>query len=272
MLRGMIPSLGAARNDVAIIYDNGCHLDQRSIDPKTCVFGDTSSRTTVLLFGDSHAAQWFPTFDRLANVEHWRLVTLTKSACSPADVTVWNLTFNRAYTECDAWRENVFGLISSTRPSLVVMAMSRAYTLVDGSTTVTSGKRPDLWDAGIAASLSRLTGSADHVVLVGDTPRSKFDPPVCLSKHLDDVLACATPSTRSYDVKRTAADQELATAAGVTFIDPTAWVCPTEPCPVVIGNYLVFRDSHHLTTPFATALARRMLAALPAPLGGSSGG
>jgi peptidoglycan/LPS O-acetylase OafA/YrhL len=272
VLRGMIPSLGAARNDVAIIYDNGCHLDQRSIDPMACVFGDTSSGTTVLLFGDSHAAQWFPTFDRLANVEHWRLVTLTKSACSPADVTVWNVTFNRAYTECDAWRENVFELISSTRPSLVVMAMSRAYTLVDGSTTVTSGKRPDLWDAGIAASLSRLTGSADHVVLVGDTPRSKFDPPVCLSKHLDDVLACATPSTRSFDVKRTAADQELASAAGVTFIDPTAWVCPTEPCPVVIGNYLVFRDSHHLTTPFATALARRMLAALPASLGGSSGG
>jgi peptidoglycan/LPS O-acetylase OafA/YrhL len=272
VLRGMVPSLGAARNDVAIIYDNGCHLDQRSIDPKTCVFGDTSSPTTVVLFGDSHAAQWFPTFDRLANVERWRLVTLTKSACSPAVVTVWNVTFNRAYTECDAWREKVFELISSTRPALVVMAMSRAYTLVDGSSTVTSGKRPDLWDAGIAASLRRLSGSADRVALIGDTPRSKFDPPVCLSKHLDDVLACTTPSRRSFDVKRTAADQELAAAAGVTFVDPTAWVCPTEPCPVVIGNYLVFRDSHHMTTPFATALARRMLAALPPPLGGPSGG
>jgi hypothetical protein len=39
----------------------------------------------------------------------------------------------------------------------------------------------------------------------------------------------------------------------------------------VIDNYLVFRDSHHLTTPFATALARRMLTALPPPLGGPSG-
>jgi hypothetical protein len=37
----------------------------------------------------------------------------------------------------------------------------------------------------------------------------------------------------------------------------------------VIGNYLVLRDNHHLTTPFATALAREMLAALPPPLGAS---
>jgi hypothetical protein len=86
------------------------------------------------------------------------------------------------------------------------------------------------------------------------------------------VLACATPSSSAIDAKRTAADRAVAAAAGATFIDPTPWVCPTEPCPVVIGNYLVFRDSHHLTTPFSEALARRMLAALPPPLGDPSGG
>jgi hypothetical protein len=148
------------------------------------------------------------------------------------------------------------------------MAMSRTYSIVVGSTTATVAQRPDLWDAGIAASLQRLTAAADHVVLVGDTPRSKVDPPACLSKHLADALACATPSASSLDPKRTAADLAVAQGAGVTFVDPTPWVCPSEPCPVVIGSYLVFRDSHHLTTPFATALSRRMLAALPPPLGG----
>jgi len=42
--------------------------------------------------------------------------------------------------------------------------------------------------------------------------------------------------------------------------------------PNTFGSYLVFRDSHHLTTPFSTALARRLLAALPPPLGDGSGG
>ncbi|HEX5824980.1 MAG TPA: acyltransferase family protein, partial [Candidatus Limnocylindrales bacterium] len=269
---GLRPSLAAVRNDSPIIYSNGCHLDQATVEPRSCVFGDTSSSTTVVLIGDSHAAQWFPAFARLATVEHWRLVSMTKSACSPADVTVYNASYKRAYTECDAWREKVFDRIAATHPALVVMAMSRSYILVDGSSTTTVIDRPDLWDAGIASSLGRLTASADHVALIGDTPRSNVDPPVCLSKHPDDVLACATPSKAAIDAKRTAADRELATAAGATFIDPTPWVCPSEPCPVVIGNYLVFRDSHHLTTPFSTALARRMLAALPPPLGGRPGG
>ena len=266
------PSLADVKNDSPIIYNNGCHLDQATIEPKACIFGDTTSSTTVVLIGDSHAAQWFPAFNRLATVEHWRLVTLTKSACTPADLTVYNGNYERAYTECDAWRAKAFDQIAAAHPALVVMAMSRSYILVDGSSTTTVAKRPDLWDAGIAASLARLTASADHVALIGDTPRSSVDPPVCLSKHLDDVLACATPSKSAIDAKRTADDRALAEAAGVTFIDPTSWVCPTEPCPVVIGAYLVFRDSHHLTTPFSTALARRMLAALPPPLGNPSGG
>ena len=186
-------------------------------------------------------------------------------------MTVWSGTFDRAYTECDAWRERVFVELASLRPTMTVVAMSRIATLVDGAGTASVAQRADLWSAGIATTLARLSGLTEHVVLLGDTPRSKVDPPACLSKHLDDVLACATPFAAAVDVKRTAADLGLAAAAGATFIDPTPWVCPTDPCPVVIGSYLVFRDAHHLTTPFATALARRLLAALP-PLPGRVGG
>jgi peptidoglycan/LPS O-acetylase OafA/YrhL len=259
----LTPSLAAVRNDSPIIYNDGCHLDQATVEPRTCVFGDPTSTTSVVLFGDSHAAQWFPALDRLAGIEHWRLITLTKSACTPASVTVWNTTFDRSYTECDAWRERVFSRLATLHPSAVIMAMSRAYSIVDGSSTATVDERPDLWDAGIAVSLRRLTRLTDHVVLIGDTPHSRVDPPVCLSKHLDDALACATTSALSLDTAQTTADSGLARAAGATFVDPTPWVCPSEPCPVVIGSYLVFRDSHHLTTSFSTALARRLLASLP---------
>ena len=117
---------------------------------------------------------------------------------------------------------------------------------------------------GIARSLGRLSGSADHVVLMGDTPRSRPDPAACLSRNLANSLACATTLTAALAPARTAADAALAAAAGAGFIDPSPWVCPTDPCPAVIGRYLVFRDSHHLTTAFSTALSRRLLDALPA--------
>src|SRR5439155_714673 len=182
----------------------------------------------------------------------------------PADVTVFNPTFDRAYVECDTWRDAVFATIAADHPSLVVMAMSRTYTMVDGGSLPTVAQRPDLWNAAISRSLRRLEASADEVVLIGDTPRSKVDPPVCLSRHLDDVLACATPSSKSLAVARTVADRTGAAAAGADFIYPSPWICPSEPCPVVIGSYLVFRDNPHRTTAFSAALSRRLLDALPA--------
>ena len=49
-----------------------------------CVYGDRGARTTVVLFGDSHAMQYFPALQRIAGRRHWRLVELTKAACPPA--------------------------------------------------------------------------------------------------------------------------------------------------------------------------------------------
>jgi len=148
---------------------------------------------------------------------------------------------------------------------------SRSLAFADEVMARTGGRGVDvvldsLAGDAIAKSLATLAASSDHVLLIGDTPRSKVDPPVCLSKHLDDVLACATPSSSALAPARTAADARLAGAAGVSFVDPSPWVCPTEPCLVVIGRYLVFRDSHHLTTAFSTALSRRLLDALPPDL------
>jgi len=61
---------------------------------------------------------------------------------------------------------------------------------------------------------------------------------------------------------KAAADRAAAADAGASFIDPTPWVCPTEPCPVVIGNLLVYLDSGHMTETFSTALAPYLGAAL----------
>ena len=76
------------------------------------MFGDRNAPATVVLMGDSHAAQWFPALDALGREQHWRLVSLTKSGCPPAEATIWVGTFDRAYTECDAWREAAFKRIA----------------------------------------------------------------------------------------------------------------------------------------------------------------
>jgi hypothetical protein len=61
----------------------------------------------------------------------------------------------------------------------------------------------------------------------------------------------------------TATERTVSSETGATFIDPTAWLCPTTPCPAVIGKVLVYRDAHHMTTPFARALAPYLEPLLP---------
>ncbi len=256
------PSLLAARDDLPRTYGDGCHLSFAETESGTCVYGVASASRVVVLFGDSHAAQWFPALERLALGDGWRLVSLTKSACAAADVTVWNSNLKRAYTECDTWRANALARIAAERPDLVVVSNSQ-YLLDVGGQPVPEAKAQATWDQALGRTLGQLAKLARQVVLIGATPRPADDPPVCLSAHLSDALACARPMTAAIDAGTLASERAVAGAAGVTMIDPTAWVCPSEPCPVVIGRVLVYRDTHHLTATFSAALAPYLAARLP---------
>jgi peptidoglycan/LPS O-acetylase OafA/YrhL len=251
----LVPPLGTAVDDLPVIYSDGCHLAPADTALPECAFGDPSSATTVVLFGDSHAAQWFPTLERLAEERHWRLESMTKSGCASVDVDLWSDLFNRAYTECSKWRESVMRRIEREHPALVVTSNTGQYDmLLDGSQALSS-EHPDAWYAGLGRSLQRLRAASGAVLLIGDTPRMAQDPPVCLSAHLDDAAACANPFARAVVPSRLAADRRVATSAGAAFVDPTPWVCFTDPCPAIIGRFLVFRDTHHMTATYARALA-----------------
>src|SRR5690606_30256 len=109
--------LVAARTDMPSIYSDGCHLPFRAVDFPECAYGDPSAARTMVLFGDSHAAQWFPALERIALTRGWRLVSLTKSGCPAVDVSLFNLALGRPYEECDAWRDAVMRRIASERPA-----------------------------------------------------------------------------------------------------------------------------------------------------------
>ena len=259
----LVPPLEIAADDLPVIYANDCHLDVPSVTPGDCVFGDPAGDVTVVLFGDSHAAQWFPALERLATERGWRLVSMTKSACATADIDIWADIVKRRYEECSRWREAALGRMATERPDLVVVSDSRGYkAMVDGS-AVPIAKVRDRWDAAAGRTLERLAALARHVVVIGDTPRAQSDPPVCLSANLDDASACTIPFASAVKPDWTAGEAAVASGAGAEFIDPTAWICRTDPCPAVIGRLLVFRDQHHLTATYARALAERLYARLP---------
>ncbi len=263
--RNLDPSLANAAKAVPATYGNGCHAGfaGTSLPPDRCVFGDPSSPTAVVLLGDSHAAQWFPTLEKLAKERRWRLIPMTKANCGVADVSVIEKSFNRVYTECEQWRDKALARIAALRPALVVVS-----TYFDSRQPVPSSSNPDaVWIAGWNRSFIKLRDSADHVVMMVDTLYRFVSGPDCAATHPTSLTSCiqSTTSGGFMHPARRAKVADLATSLGVTVIDPVSWMCLNTKCPLVIGNILTYRDNHHLTPPFARLLAPMLDAQLPIP-------
>jgi peptidoglycan/LPS O-acetylase OafA/YrhL len=262
------PSLGDARGDYPASYLDGCHT-QTEQPPSTapCLYGNLASKTTIALFGDSHALSWFPAVERLADDRGWRLLSLTMSACSPADMPVWNANYDRVSTACARWRSSAIDRLVKARPAVILVTGTRGFAVVDGSGNLLSGDaRTRAWEAGMRRTLASLIPAAGRVILLADTPLSRVDPPVCLSAHPKSVLACATPVKDAINTAWMGEEQGLADAQSVGFIDPAPWICPSSPCPVVLGDLLVYRDGGHLTATFSAALFHRLEQAVLADL------
>ena len=255
------PSLGNARTDYPQAYLDGCHtqIDGHGSNG-ACYYGNLNSSSTIVLFGDSHALAWFPAVERFAEKMSWRLLSLTMSTCSPAEIPIWVADWKRVSWECTAWRQQAVDRLVAEHPAVIVVAGTRGFATTDSSgTTVLAGdERAAAWQTGMERTLARLVPAAEHVVLLGDTPLALVDPPVCLSQHPQSTLACATAVADAVNTSWLELERDTADRAGAGFIDPQGWVCPTSPCPVVLGSFLIYRDPGHMTATFAKALADRL--------------
>lgn len=250
-----------------------CHADQRAVEPHLeCIFGDPNGSTTILLLGDSHARHWLPALARAGEENGWRVISMTKSACSPIAVPIWNPSFERVYTECEEWRDNVFKALEPLAPlDLVVISKSYRYSTelrdVDFNKPIRLG---DAWREGAERTFEAALDVAKHVVVLQDTPWSGVDVPSCFASAKSpsdcdvDLSQRAHPDAAHHELERSAANDD------VSFADPTPLVCPKVACPMVTDDGLIkYSDRHHLTQTFSRrlgpALAELLRDFLPQP-------
>jgi peptidoglycan/LPS O-acetylase OafA/YrhL len=238
------------------LYADGCLVGIQGTHSNHCLYGDPHGKHTLVLFGDSHAMQYFPALEKVADKNHWRVIALVKAECTPADLEVRSMIADREYSQCDVWRENAFERIEATaaRSTTVVVAGDTAYVPYgpDGE-ELHGDAAAAAMETGLLSTLERIHAGGRRTVVITDTPGAPDEIPACISEHLHDFEACAFPQHRGPDV--TFERRATRRAQGSHLIDLTPEICPQHLCRAVIGNALTYRDDSHLTATFAATLS-----------------
>ncbi len=248
--RNLTPQPAEAADSLPSGRGDGCHAEFLEVDQGECVFGDATAKRTVVLFGDSHMEQWRPAFVAAAELDGWRVVSWTKSACPAATLTIHNSALNRTYVECDQWRERTIQRIGELAPDLVVVSQSE--TVVPTSVDAQEFARAT---NATVRSIAAVTDA--RVDYLHDIPIPGDSIPECVASHLDSVAsACDYPADEGYRIadRHEATDDVVRTAADEV-IDPQPWFCTADACPAIVGNLLVYRDDSHMTEPYSRWLA-----------------
>ena len=245
------PALRDVGADRAAVYGDDCVAVGRVSELNPCTYGAVGSAFTVVLYGDSHAAQWFPALEAIAEERQFELVVMIKGGCPTAAVSIPTATLART---CPIWRDQAMAWIAAEQPELVLVSASAGYPNDDGE-----------WGEGFDATMRRVLPNAGNVVVIGDTPQASDEPSDCLSRNLRRADACSSARVDVVAASRLVLEREIAGGLGAAYIDTSEWLCTDTACPMMIGNILLYRDATHITT-VASEWFRPLLEASLAPV------
>lgn len=231
-------------------WRRGCNATLSRTEPLICELGDLESRTTIILFGDSHAAQWLPAADEASRAKGWHLVTMIKNSCPTANVMVHNIRLHRDFTECNIWRDKALDKITALHPNLVIMAN---FTFGYVRSAAWGG-----WGRGLLETASVFDGAGIPTLLLQDTPNAGFDVAVCLSRIGHPTTECNL--TRSAAVNEPASALEIAAVSSIALLKSASFtndICDENDCPAIKDGLIVYRDNHHLSKQMVERLSDR---------------
>ncbi len=218
--------------------------DPDTMDPEDCASGNTESTRSIVLVGDSHAAQYTGSLDLLARESGYRLYVMARNGCPFSLAPLRSDTVT--YHGCAEANVRTAEAIIDLQPSWVLTA-----------SLTPKGYEDELdwaWDStsqaesGYSQALAPLRDAGLKVAVLGDVPYPPYNIPEC-------VEASAAPE--DCDFPALSGPSPLMEAArkleGVTLVDLSEYYCSADTCSAVVGNVLVYRDNH-ITDSFAKTL------------------
>ena len=234
----------------AEIYKNGCHLESGISEyPTSCEFGDLSSTTSVMLIGDSHAANWFPAINTAAKESNFKLLSRTKSSCGLLSIERMESP-DKVSQDCLQWRRLVLQEIERAQPELVVvsqMVIRPENSNLDKAEFQDYNKQLRV---ELVRELQALSRIAKQVLFIDDIPQLSFDPKKCLETFSPD--SCISNRESREVAPSYLHSENITNLKSINFND---LICAQNKCSATNSAGIVYRDSHHLTEVFSRSLA-----------------
>lgn len=251
------PDPAVAMKDVPLTGKDECGtFDPATVRIEQCVYGAADATKTMVVVGDSHAAQYVDPLVVAGTPAGWNVRAMVRNGCPfSAAAPVEGTT---VYLNCSEQNKITLQRILEIRPQLVV---------VSGMTP--DGYRRALkwgWDStetlvsGYVAMLKPLRDAGIRVAVLEDSPYPDISAPDCVLQNGTDAGDCyfRSPEQGEFPDPLQVAGSRV---SGVEYLDTSAYFCREGLCPAVIGNVLVYRDNHMTNTfakTLAPALARRL--------------
>jgi peptidoglycan/LPS O-acetylase OafA/YrhL len=233
--------------DYLYFFPDGCvPVTDQQTRSDICRLGDASAKKTIVVFGDSHAQMWMPTVLAMAERDGWAVVPLVKSGCNPS---LWKGkgypgTPASAVRQCHAWYAWASQKAKALRADVVLMA-----GCCSGAVEATADATI-LAYTSLAAAVRR---TAKSVIALADAEGVHQQPVDCLLGRKASMKTCTT----TWNNVHFALNDDIAAVAkkrGFGFLATRGWFCVKYECPMVVGRTVVYRDTGHITRPYALGL------------------
>ncbi len=252
-------AITVASHDLGRAYDDGCVNFMGEEQVHVCRYGSPSSKTTIMLFGDSHTVQWLPAIEAVARARGWGVLLIAKTRCATADVPVYIPTTGRRATACERWRRAAMDTIRQRHPAVVLLSNAMCYIRWSGLPAEIPAVSAAEWENGMLGTLTALRESGVQPIVIQATPELHPNVLACLSRSgWVDRRRGACGVDRAIALSSEVADLErrvVAAVAGSHVIDLTDILCQHDACTPMIGDIVANQDGDHLTSRMTRLLA-----------------
>lgn len=261
----LVPAPAQAADDKSAAYAEVGGRDCWSTGPRfdlvTCQFGRPEGATRVALVGNSHAGQWLPTLQALADTNDLRITTYLASRCAYAAVDQ-NLPTRAQTRACRSWVDRVTAALVAGDYDVVVLTNRMSVSAKNSSSAAQSERA---YQEGYRSVLKSLSGRAP-ILALHDTPAPGDagieSIPDCIAENPDDLAACSGKRSAWVPAEPMQAAFAAVSPTDSGFADLNDAICERRSCSPVVGGAIVYSDGSHLTATNATTLAPALRPAL----------